>query len=181
MSFITFIGAEAYISGVVLECSVCGFPGAQSLNGHFSFDGEGMATLIAGPEFTKEAIEQLKNIIQKAKAQKLTPDEVKTEVARVNPKLADFIPKDFADLVGFLTFVIALLTYLSNSNPTIINNTHNNYYHPPQLDTNYYQPAKPAKPDSVRYRTPISKDVREPKSKDSSFLANKKDRKKRKL
>ena len=167
----TFINTVASFSNNVMRCPYCKFPGGQSLNGTFSFDAEGAATLISGPEFTQEVLRQLEIFAIQAEKEKYSPEKVKTEIKKIHPNLSDFIPQTFGDVMAFLAFLVSVLTYLNESKNVTVNNTKNNYYQLPRADTS----------GLPTHQTPKSKSIDELKSKDSSFLANKKGRKKKKL
>jgi hypothetical protein len=119
-------GIQVVLGNNFTNCPKCGAL-AKFLDGTFEFDKYGNATLLSGPPFTHAVIEAVRNLTEKAKAEKFTKEKFVEEANKISPgigtSLAKFAPKNFNDLMLFFTFVLALLTYFECNHP---NKTENN-------------------------------------------------------
>lgn len=101
-------------------------------NGTFSFDEKGIATLLSGPDFTREVLQELKNLTQQVKDQGLSLEEFKSRASAITPAaegLAAYAPKNATELAGYLTFLLALILAFLTGESFYYNQQYEQYLH----------------------------------------------------
>lgn len=112
------------IIDIVTPCPRCGH--SVPLTGLYSFDSNGDLSSISGAEVTRVQYELLRELLERAKAEHYTIDQVTAKIAEINPRLdlKKILPKNFTDVIGLLTLLLAILAYCKpNDTPS-----QNNYY-----------------------------------------------------
>lgn len=103
-------GTGMILAGLGVICPHCG-GNARVLDGIYSNEA-GSLKVDHGSSFTRAVADQLNSIAQKAREQKLRPDEILAEVAEVSPELAERLKKQFP-LPAFV--IILVLIWLIKS------------------------------------------------------------------
>jgi len=142
------------------ECPYCGTM-MRLEDGVFSFDEDGIATLLSDPEFTTDKLLQLHELALAAQRRKYSAEKFKEEAEKITPKaglLALHTPKTFADMMAFYSFLSVLIFGIitayqnskDNSSTPIVNNytTINKFETPtPKPQTEQQAKKKKTKPE----------------------------------
>jgi hypothetical protein len=85
---------------------------AKVLDGRFSFDSNGVQTLLEGPQFTVDLLTQLKQLAQKARIEDTTPEKFVSEAEKLDSILGFLkycVPKTNGELKEFLAWLIPVI------------------------------------------------------------------------
>ncbi len=104
-------GAIIKLTNVKVSCERCGRP--IDVSGNWKFDVNGIATLLAEPEFTPEILYEIKILIEKAQINNYTHKQFSKEAKKITPKaelLDKYIPS--SKMSDFLMVLLTVLLFI---------------------------------------------------------------------
>ena len=126
--------ATVTIENLDLRCANCNAV-IPFESGTYAFDGDGLARLLSGPEFSPVVLQQLKHLVEQTKGAPETAENFVAAANAILPSLGDRLEayldtrKNTMAALGLLLTIIiwALAQYNSSSSPapTTTNNTYN--------------------------------------------------------